>query len=78
MNYQEYRKNRSRFSAQELSKHRGQWVAFSADGRRIIAGSSDLAQLDSLVLAAGEDPQRVALEKIELEEDGFFGGAESL
>src|SRR2546428_527717 len=38
----EYRQNRAGFPASELARYRGQWVAFSSDGRRIIAGSEDL------------------------------------
>jgi antitoxin (DNA-binding transcriptional repressor) of toxin-antitoxin stability system len=75
MNPHEYRENRARFPLAELVKYDGQWVAFSRDGRRIIASSDDLATLDRLVVAAGEDPEQVALERIELE-DSYLGGAE--
>ncbi len=75
MNPQEYRENRARFSLSELAKHQGQWVAFSSDGRRIIASSEDLATLDRLVVAANENPEEVALERIELD-DFSLGGAE--
>jgi hypothetical protein len=74
VNSQEYRANRSRFPLGELAKYQGQWVAFSLDGRRIIAGSEDLARLDGLVRAAGVDPEQVALEWIE-SEDIALGGA---
>ena len=60
-----------------LVKYHGQWVAFSLDGRRIIAGSEDLATLDNLIVAAGEDPEQVAFERIEVD-DIFLGGAELL
>ena len=75
LNTQVYLQNRSRFPHAELATHQGQWVAFSMDGRRIIAASEDLIQLDSLVLAAGEDPEHVALERIEAGVV-FLGGAE--
>jgi hypothetical protein len=75
VNPQEYRENRARFPLAELVKYHGQWVAFSLDGRRIIASSQDLATLDGLVVAAGEDPEQVALERIE-QEDIYLGGAE--
>ena len=77
MNQQEYLKNRARFSPKELLKFDGQWVAFSKDGRRIIATSEDLAALDSLVVATGEDPENVAFERIEMD-DTCLGGAELL
>jgi hypothetical protein len=52
------------YTPEELEQYRGQWVAFSADGARIIAGSPTLAGLDAQVRAAGEDPERVLLERI--------------
>lgn len=75
MNPQRYRENRARFPVTELRTYAGQWVAFSPDGRRIVAHSDDLAELDQLVVAAGEDPERVAFERIE-EDDCYLGGAE--
>ncbi len=75
MNLQEFRENRARFSPAELASYRGQWVAFSPDGRRIIAGNEDLAALDQMVVAIGEDPEQVAFERIEVE-DTYLGGAE--
>jgi hypothetical protein len=38
------------------------------DGRRIIASSQDLPTLDSLIVAAGENPEDIALERIEFED----------
>jgi hypothetical protein len=75
VNSQEYRQNRARFLLAELIRYNGQWVAFSRDGRRVIASNDDLAELDSLVMAAGEDPEQMAFERIELE-DVYLGGAE--
>jgi hypothetical protein len=58
-----------------LEPLRGQWVAFSSDGRRVVAGSDDLAELDRLVVAAGEDPEAVAFERIDAD-DIYLGAAE--
>jgi len=44
--------------------HRGCWVAFSPDGRRLIARSISLATLDIQVRKAGENPEEVLLERI--------------
>lgn len=52
------------FYVKELSKHRGHWVTFSADGRRLIASCPTLSDLDAQVLAAGEDPEEVLLERV--------------
>lgn len=73
---QEYFRNRSQFPIAELMKFSGQWVAFSLDGRRIIAGHEDLGRLDELVVAAGEDPEKVAFEKIEVSDESCMGGVE--
>jgi hypothetical protein len=52
------------FPWEDLSKHRGCWVAFSPDGRRLIASSISLAKLDARVRAAGENPEEVLLERV--------------
>src|SRR5690349_18029295 len=76
MNLKEFRHNRSRFPIDELKKHDGKWVAFSMDGRRIIASSSDLESLDAKVIAAGINPEEAALERVEFD-NASFGGAEA-
>jgi hypothetical protein len=64
VNVQEFRDNRARHPLSDLMKYRGQWVAFSADGRRVVASSDSLETLDELVVAAGEDPEQIAYERI--------------
>ena len=73
-----YEANRSRFKAEEMANYKGQWVAFSPDGSRIVANSGDLGELDRLVVAAGEDPETVGIERIsdDCDESGFLGGIE--
>ena len=74
-----YRQNRARFPADDLKRYDGQWVAFSADGRRIIASAENIGQLSDRVIAAREDFQDVVLEKIEVETSGTqLGGVELL
>ncbi len=70
-----YRENRAKFPLRELAKYQGQWVAFSLDGARIIASSADLGTLDKLIVERGENPEQVALERIDLD-DVCLGGAE--
>ena len=70
-----YRENRAKFSVPELAKYQGQWVAFTLDGARIIASSDDLGALDRMIIERGEDPEQVALERIDLD-DVCLGGAE--
>lgn len=64
MNMQDYLKNRAAFPLEELAKHRGEWVAWSPDGRRMVATSRDPDALDELVRAAGENPEDCPVEGI--------------
>ena len=52
------------FPLEDLDKHRGCWVAFSPDGRRLIASSISLPTLDAHVRAAGENPEEVLLDRV--------------
>jgi hypothetical protein len=61
----------------ELRKYDGQWVAFSRDGSRVIAGAGTLRDLEARLAEVGQDPQQVAFERIEFD-DGLLGGAELL
>jgi hypothetical protein len=72
-----FRQNRGRFPVDELRKYDGRWVAFSADGQRIVASGNNLVGLADHVRATGEKMQDVVVERIELEaQQIFLGGAE--
>jgi hypothetical protein len=75
---QEFRQNRLRFPREELARYRGQWVAFSPDGRRIVAGAETLALLEERLKAAGEDARRLAFESVPGPEGDVALGAEDL
>jgi len=77
MDTRQFRENRSAFPAAELVRYRGQWVAFSGDGRRLLAASPDFVDLDNLLRAQGENPEQVALEFIDTDE-GFLTGPETV
>jgi hypothetical protein len=55
----EYAENRWRFPPEELMKYAGQHVAFSADGKRIVASAETDEELYKKLLAAGIDPSQV-------------------
>jgi hypothetical protein len=76
MDTRQFRENRSAFPADELAKYHGQWVAFSEDGRRIVASAPDFLELDALLLAMGENPEHVALEYLDADES-FVTGPET-
>jgi hypothetical protein len=73
-----YRDNRAKFSLEELRKRDGQWVAFSADGQRIVAGAATIAELAEMVHAVKEDMRDVVLERIAMESDEIYLGAAEL
>jgi hypothetical protein len=74
-----YRQNRERIPADELRQYDGQWVAFSADGRRIVASGDSIGQVSVRLDASREDIQDVILERIEFDNDDVeVGGAELL
>jgi hypothetical protein len=62
MNSQEYRTNRASFPREELVKYGGRWVAFSCDGRRVLAAEADLEQLGEWLTEHGQDLQEVVFE----------------
>lgn len=68
-----YQANRSRFPAEQLLPFAGQWVAFSADGKRIVACDKELADLEAKLMVLGQDPQEAWFEQIA---DGTATGAE--
>jgi hypothetical protein len=76
MNMQEYLKNRLAFPLEELAKHRGKWVAWSPDGRWLVATSRDPEALDALILAAGENPEECTVEGIP-DADCVLGGLDA-
>jgi hypothetical protein len=67
----QHMENRNRFPPEELEKYRGQYIAWSLDGTRIIAHADDPDTLDELIVQAGEDLRRCVLSCLP-EEDTVF------
>jgi hypothetical protein len=76
MNMQEFLKNRAAFPLAELAKHRGEWVAWSPDGTRLVATSRNPDVLDDLIRAAGEDPETCPITGIP-DSDCVLGGLDA-
>ena len=70
-----YLRNRTRFPLQTLAQFAGQWIAWSPDGKRIIAHAMDEASLDALICQAGEDPSHCIVEGIPAIGEAVLGGA---
>ena len=71
----EYRNNRARLPRAELAKYQGTWVAFSADGRRIVANGETVEQVEQKLATQGENGQNVVLEWLPGHEDDSLLGA---
>ena len=72
-----YQENRAKFPVDELRKYDGQWVAFSADGLRIVAGAGNIADLAEKVRSGAESLSDVMIEHVEFDfMDGYYGAAE--
>lgn len=54
-----YVENRRKFPREEQRKYAGQWLAWSADGSRIVAHHEDLQQVVRIVDEAGIDREDV-------------------
>jgi hypothetical protein len=61
---QVFLKNRAEFPRAELMKYQGEWLAFSADGCRIVAHAATIGQLEDQLDAMGVDAQTVVFGSI--------------
>ena len=62
-------------SAEAYREYRGQWIALSADGTRILTGADDLNTLEDQLVADGADPEKVIFDRVE-DDEIVLGGAE--
>jgi hypothetical protein len=67
-------KNRPQISASELDKHAGKYVAFSPDGKKIIASDDDPLKVVALCRSAGYDPAECVLSTVPAPEEIVLGG----
>ena len=74
---QEYRNNRARFPHADLVPYQGSWVAFSGDGKRILARGETVEQLEQQIAANVGSNQNVVMEWLPgTEEDSVLGAGE--
>jgi hypothetical protein len=74
MNMGEFLKNRGTCLPAELDKYVGKYVAWSPDGKQIIAADSDPIHVVALVKAAGYDPAECVLSSVPAPEEVVLGG----
>lgn len=71
----EFRENRRKFTLAELRPYEGKWVAFSADGRRIMASGETIQDVANQLDAANLRLDDVALDHIVFDYDEINLGA---
>jgi len=71
-----FEENRYRWSDEQLRPYFGNWLAFSGDGKRILAHAEKLSDVERQLLADGFDPQEVWFEHLVSVDDSWSGGAE--
>jgi hypothetical protein len=71
----EYDQNRQQFTPEQLEPYEGQWVAFSLDGKQLVAAAPDLLMLDQRLKDVGSSIELVWLEMMATREVrlGAFG-----
>ena len=72
----EYEQNRALFTREQLDSYRGQWVAFSVDGKRVVASDPAILDLQRKIQALGETSETVALECFPTDDDYIRSGVE--
>lgn len=76
--YAVFQENRAKYPLEELRKFDNQWVAFSSDGRQIVAGAATIVDLAEKVRDVRESLSEVMIEHIELESSIIYLGAAEL
>jgi hypothetical protein len=74
MDMYEFDKNRAAFPPEGLLPYRGKYIAWSPDGKRIVAGDEDPLRLDAIVKELGFDPSEVVFSSVPEEEGSSLGG----
>ena len=67
--------NRASFPLEELAKYAGEWVAWEADGTRVITHGADFSAAHQAVVDLGENPETVSFEFIPPLDAGIIGAA---
>ncbi len=67
--------NRPNFPNEEWLRYIDEWVAFSWDGKAILAHAADLESLEQRLVQAGIDPQDVGFEFVHTGDISDTGGA---
>jgi hypothetical protein len=69
MDMQQFLRNRNEFPPEELAQYAGKYIAWSADGTRILASDEDPLRLTETLDGLGIDPGETVISYVP-EEDG--------
>jgi Family of unknown function (DUF5678) len=73
MDMREFLKNRTQVSPTELEKYAGKYVAWSPDGKHILAADDDPVRVVAALKSAGYDPADCVLSSIPAAEEVVLG-----
>jgi hypothetical protein len=74
MDMREFMKNRAQVSPAEVDQYAGNYIAWSPDGKCIIAADQDPMKVIAMVKAAGFDPTECVLSSVPAAEEVVLGG----
>ena len=74
MDMHEFLKNRNQFSPAELEKHAGKYIAWSPDGKKIVAANDDPMKVVAEVESSGYDPADCVISSVPALEEVVLGG----
>jgi len=69
-----FQKNRQQFPAGELAKYAGKYVAWSHDGRRILASDEDELRLANVIREAGHNTAEILIAFVPAGDEILLGG----
>ena len=74
MDMQQFIRNRQNFPPGELAKYAGHYIAWSPDGKSILASGDDEVQLDRLLAAQGHDTSEILIAFVPPLDEVLLGG----
>ena len=74
MDMRQFIQNRQNFPPDELAKYAGHYVAWSTDGKSILASGDDELALDRLLAAQGHNTSDILIAFVPLPDEVLLGG----
>jgi Family of unknown function (DUF5678) len=72
---QQFLANREQFPPGELAKYAGKYIAWSPDGKRILASDDDLEKVAAAVEDQGYDSSEIVLSSVPFPDEVVTGGS---